>query len=117
MLLVKKGGSRAPVDEHVRLDVDGCGDGRLDHSHRLHRLHGSPRRLASTALSHISRTFVVTCSVPVADLDELELTPVDHTISVTGPDGFRHELPGEADMELLEVELHKHFLEIRAPLR
>jgi hypothetical protein len=67
----------------------------------------------------MSRTFVVTCSVPCSDLDELELTPVDHTIAVTGPNGYRHELelPGEADMERLEVELHKHFLEIRAPLR
>jgi hypothetical protein len=67
----------------------------------------------------MSRTFVVTCSVPVTDLDELELTPVDHTLAVKGPGGFRHELelPGEADMERLEIELHKHFLEIRAPLR
>ena len=67
----------------------------------------------------MSRTFVVTCSVPCSDLDELELTPVDHMIAVTGPNGYRHELelPGEADMERLEVELHKHFLEIRAPLR
>jgi hypothetical protein len=67
----------------------------------------------------MTRTFVVTCSVPVSDLDELELTPLEHTIAVTGPNGFRHELelPGEADMERLEVELHKHFLEIRAPLR
>jgi hypothetical protein len=66
----------------------------------------------------MSRTFVVTCSVPCSDLDELELTHVDHTIVVTGPNGYRHELelPGEADMERLEVELHKHFLEVRAPL-
>jgi hypothetical protein len=26
------------------------------------------------------------------------------------------ELPGEADLDRLEVELHKHFLEIRAPV-
>jgi hypothetical protein len=67
----------------------------------------------------MTRTFVVTCSVPCNDLDELELTAVDHTIAVTGPDGFRHELelPGEADLEQMEVELYKHFLEIRAPLR
>jgi hypothetical protein len=39
-------------------------------------------------------------------------------IDVEGP-GFRHELelPNEADMERLEVELHKHFLEIRAPVK
>jgi hypothetical protein len=67
----------------------------------------------------MSRTFVVTCSVLVSDLDELELTRLDQTIAVTGPNGFRRELelPGEADMERLDVELHKHFLEIRAPLR
>jgi HSP20 family molecular chaperone IbpA len=66
----------------------------------------------------MTRTFVVTCDVPVTDLDELELTPLDHTITVTGANGFRHvlELPGEADPDRLEVELHKHFLEIRAPL-
>lgn len=66
----------------------------------------------------MTRTFVVTCSVPVSDLDELELTHQDHTITVTGPNGFRHELelPGEADLARLEVELHKHFLELRAPL-
>jgi hypothetical protein len=66
----------------------------------------------------MTRTFVVTCPVPSFDLHELELTHVDHTIAVTGPNGYRHELelPAEADMELLAVELHKHFLEIRAPL-
>jgi hypothetical protein len=66
----------------------------------------------------MTRTFVVTCSVPVSDLDELELTHVDHIVAVTGPKGFRHELelPAEADLDRLEVELHKHFLEIRAPL-
>jgi len=67
----------------------------------------------------MTRTFVVTCTVPCTDLDELELTSDDHTIGVTGPDGYRHELelPREADLERMEVELHKHFLEIRAPLR
>jgi hypothetical protein len=67
----------------------------------------------------MTRTFVVTCPVPSGDLDELELTHVDHTIAVRGPNGYRHELelPVEADMERLEVELHKHFLEVRAPLK
>jgi hypothetical protein len=66
----------------------------------------------------MTRTFVVTCSVPVSGLDELRLTQHDHMIEVSGPKGFRHvlELPGEADLDRLEVELHKHFLEIRAPL-
>ena len=39
----------------------------------------------------MTRTFVVTCDVPVTDLDELKLTPLDHTIAVTGPNGFRHD--------------------------
>jgi len=67
----------------------------------------------------MTRTFVVTCRVPAFDLDELELTHVDHTIAVTGPNGYRHELelPEDADMDQLEVELHKHFLEVRAPFR
>jgi len=35
-----------------------------------------------------------------------------------GPAGYTHELqlPVEADMDGLEVELHKHFLEVRAPV-
>jgi hypothetical protein len=66
----------------------------------------------------MTRTFVVTCRVPCSHLDDLDVTPRDHTIDVEGL-GFRHELalPEEADMEHLEVELHKHFLEIRAPLK
>jgi hypothetical protein len=49
-------------------------------------------------------------------LADLDVTHHNHRIDVEGP-GFRHELalPDEADMERLEVELHKHFLEIRAP--
>ena len=66
----------------------------------------------------MTRAFVVTCRVPVSDIDELTLTPRDHAIEVAGPQGFRHvlELPGEADLDRLEVELNKQFLEIRAPL-
>lgn len=67
----------------------------------------------------MTHTLVVTCRVPVGELDELELTPVDHTLTIVGPAGYKHELdlPAEADMERLEVDLHKHFLEVRAPLR
>ena len=67
----------------------------------------------------MTRTIVVTCSVPSSSVDELELTHTDHTVAVTGPGGFSHELelPEGADMERLEVELHKHFLEVRAPLK
>ena len=67
----------------------------------------------------MTRTFVVTCSVPSTDFAELDLKIVDHTVRVTGPDGFREDLevPQDADLDRLEVELHKHFLEIRAPLK
>lgn len=73
----------------------------------------------SAMTGNATRTFVVTSPVPVSDLAELELTTSDHTITVTGPNGFREELelPADADMDRLEVELHKHFLEIRAPIR
>ena len=66
----------------------------------------------------MTTTFVVTCRVPCSHLVDLDVTHCDHTIDVEGP-GFRHELalPEEADMERLEVELHKRFLEIRAPLK
>ena len=67
----------------------------------------------------MTHVLVMTCRVPVGELEELELKPVDHTLSIVGPAGYRHELelPAEADMERLEFELHKHFLEVRAPLR
>jgi hypothetical protein len=66
----------------------------------------------------MTRTFVVTCRVPSSQLDELDVKHRNHTIDVEGP-GFRHELelPEEADMEQLEVELDRHFLEVRAPLK
>ena len=66
----------------------------------------------------MTRTFVVTCRVPSSHLDDFEVKHRNHTIDVEGP-GFRHklELPEEADMGRLEVELHKHFLEVRAPLK
>jgi hypothetical protein len=66
----------------------------------------------------MTRTFVVTCRVPFSHLADLDVTPRDHTIDVEGL-GFRRTLtlPEEADVEHLEVELHKHFLEIRAPLK
>jgi hypothetical protein len=62
---------------------------------------------------------VLTCRVPVGELDELELTTVDHTLTIAGPAGYTHqlELPPEADTERLEIELYKHFLEVRAPVR
>jgi len=67
----------------------------------------------------MTRTLVVTCSVPVSDLEQLELSSHDHRIVITGPNGYRHdlELPEEADVDRLEVELYKHFLELRAPLK
>jgi hypothetical protein len=66
----------------------------------------------------VTRTIVVTCPVPCTSIDELTLTPVDHTLDVAGPGGFSHELelPGEADMDRLDVELYKGILEVRAPL-
>lgn len=69
------------------------------------------------AASAMTTTIVVTCRVPVGELDELELKSVDHTLTILGPAGYRHELelPEEADMKRLEVELHKHYLEVRAP--
>jgi hypothetical protein len=65
----------------------------------------------------VTRTLVVTCPVPCDDLARLELTPLDHTIEVDGPDGFHHdlELPLEADMSHLHVEVFKGILEVRAP--
>jgi hypothetical protein len=66
----------------------------------------------------MTETFVITCRVPCTDLDDLELTQADHTVAVRGPGGYRHELelPAEADMGRLEIELFKEFLEIRAPI-
>ena len=65
----------------------------------------------------MTQTIVVTCPVPCRELGELELTSEDHTVVVRGPNGFRHELelPAEADMVKLEVELYHGYLELRAP--
>jgi hypothetical protein len=67
----------------------------------------------------MTHVLVMTCRVPVSEIEELEVRSVDHTLSIMGPAGYTHELelPAAADMERLEVELHKHFLEVRAPLR
>jgi hypothetical protein len=67
----------------------------------------------------VTRTLVVTCPVPCDDLARLELTPLDHTIEVVGPGGFRHdlELPLDADMSSLHVEVFRGVLEVRAPRR
>jgi hypothetical protein len=52
-------------------------------------------------------------------LDEFDLTVAGQTVYVVGPDGFRHELelPEDAEMSRLAVELFKGFLELRAPRR
>jgi HSP20 family molecular chaperone IbpA len=65
----------------------------------------------------VTRTIVVTFSVPCYELSELELTSEDHKVVVAGPEGFSHELklPAEADMSRLEVELYHGYLELRAP--
>jgi hypothetical protein len=70
-------------------------------------------------MSAPTETLVITCRVPVGELAELEVTSAGHTLSIVGPAGYEHELelPDEADMGRLELELHKHFLEVRAPLR
>ena len=67
----------------------------------------------------MTSTIVITCAVPCSELDQLKLTKADHVVSVTGPAGFRHELelPAEADMDQLDVELFKGYLELRAPRR
>ncbi len=71
----------------------------------------------STALVETDDMMVLTCRVPCTNLDRLSLAVVDHTVSVVGPGGFRHELelPPEADMARLSVELYKGILELRAP--
>ena len=68
-------------------------------------------------MSAVVETLVVTCRVPCSRLDELTLTPTGHTVAVSGPEGFLHEveLPPEADMDQLEVEFYHGILELRAP--
>jgi hypothetical protein len=61
----------------------------------------------------------VTCPVPCDDIGKLQLKQLDHMIEVDGPKGFHHDLqlPLEADMSHLHVEVHKGILEVRAPRR
>lgn len=60
---------------------------------------------------------VVTCRVPCTDVDELSLAVHEHTVTVSAPGGFRHELelPIESDMDRLSVGLYRGILELRAP--
>lgn len=60
---------------------------------------------------------VVALVVPRASRDELSVTVCEHTVTVTGRDGFEHEvaLPLEADAEHLHAQLYDAFLELRAP--
>lgn len=71
----------------------------------------------NTSFIETGDMMVVTCHVPCSDLDRLSLSVENHTVSIVGPDGFRHELelPPESDMERLGVELFKGILELRAP--
>jgi HSP20 family molecular chaperone IbpA len=71
----------------------------------------------TSALIETSDMMVVTCRVPCNDLERLSLAVFDHTVSVEGPEGFRHELelPAESDMRRLSVQLYKGILELRAP--
>jgi hypothetical protein len=73
-------------------------------------------RAATEPAAQSTDTLVVTCRVPV---EHLELDVLEHTVYVTGPGGFAHELelPLEADMDKLEIELFRGFLELRAPRR
>ena len=54
--------------------------------------------------------------LPVGDPDELEVTLLDHTVTVLGP-AFRREVtfPPEADVEHLSATLFDRTLELRAP--
>ena len=71
----------------------------------------------NTSFVETGDMMVVTCHVPCVDLDRLSLSVEGHTVSVTGPGDFRHELelPPESDMERLGVEVFKGILELRAP--
>jgi HSP20 family molecular chaperone IbpA len=62
-------------------------------------------------------TLVVTVPVPATDGGELSVDVREHTLSIGGPDGFRHELTmsSDADMERLQAQLYRGILELRAP--
>lgn len=76
-------------------------------------------RAATEPAAQSTDTLVVTCRVPCSNVEHLELDVLGHTVYVTGPGGFAHELelPLEADMDKLEIELFRGFLELRAPRR
>jgi HSP20 family molecular chaperone IbpA len=73
--------------------------------------------MIATTAHETGDMMVVTCRVPCTEIGELSLTVDDHTVTVSGAQGFLHELelPAEADMEQLGVELYRGILELRAP--
>jgi hypothetical protein len=70
-------------------------------------------------MSSAPPTYVVTCPVPSASLDQLRLDVAGRTVTAVGTSGFRHtfELPAEAATDQLEWRVYADILELRVPLR
>lgn len=62
-------------------------------------------------------TLVVTLRVPATDGSQLSVGVAEHTLTISGPDGFHRELTmsREADMRHLQAQLYRGILELRAP--
>lgn len=60
---------------------------------------------------------VVTVVVPRTARDDLIVSIREHTVTVSGSGGYRHEvaLPAEADARHVHARLYDEFLELRAP--
>ena len=60
---------------------------------------------------------VLTVVVPRTARDALTVSIREHTVTVSGPGDYRHEvaLPAEADVGHLHAQLYDEFLELRAP--
>jgi HSP20 family molecular chaperone IbpA len=60
---------------------------------------------------------VVTVRVPICEADQLAVSVGEGVIRVSGPDGYRHDvpLPAGADADRLHADLFRDVLELRAP--
>ena len=62
-------------------------------------------------------TIAITCHVPTDTAEGLHVSRSGRTVTITGPEGFRHDLylPPDASVRDLHWEVFKGIFELRAP--
>jgi len=73
--------------------------------------------MSTSLLLAPGETIVITCHVPTETAEGLHVARTGRTVTVTGPNGFRHDLylPPDASTHDLHWEVFKGIFELRAP--